>query len=1341
MDAIVQGENLSGIDHVNDLVWSVDRDFRLLSFNGPARNRFELNQGVQARAGLSPDEILPPEQVPLWTTLYNRALQEGPFRVEYEVTANYILEIFFSPILTDGKPTGVKVHGRDITRARIAEFAHREAERKYREIIDRAPEGIYQISTEGRFASVNPAFARILGYDSPEDVLCLTENVLEHAWVDPDERHKWDRQLRQEGEVRGFECRLRRKDGSIIWASLSSRIVPVSSGLNVDREGILEDISARRKRMEELEEREARQQMIFQENGSITLLIDPDLGEIVDANRAAAKYYGYPQEQLVGMKLSQINMLPAKEVKAQQRRAILQEESIFLFPHRLASGEIRDVEVQSSPISIGGKVLLYSFVHDVTDRKRTEMLLRDSEERFRATFEQAAIGMIHTAFDGRILRCNHRYAEILGYSIDELLTKYVQDLTFSEDVPARLAMFERMNSGEADAQRLELRIVRKDGATVWVRTTFSKQRDRHGMPLHFIGFVEDISEQKAAKERLTVVTEAMWASEDRYRTAFQTSLDAISITRARDGLYLDVNSAFMDVTGYTREEVVGRTALELNIWVNLEDRSHFRRTMRMNAACHNLEAQFRKKDGSVIWGLLSTATMEVDGEPCHLAVIRDISEVKAAEERIVAATLALKVSEERYRTAFQTSFDAISISRLCDGTMIDVNEAYLKIYGLKREETIGRTSVEIGIWAHPSDRILFSESLRENPVCRDFEFLFKRSDGETFPALISATEIELDGVRSILSVIRDNSADKAAEERIAAAARALQLSEERYRTAFETSLDSIAIWSLEDGRYVDANAAFLHTFGFEREEVIGRTSDELNVWSEPQDRLELRETLLHESFCRNREVEYQSRDGQRFWGLLSASIIEIDGVLCHLEVIRDISDSRAAEEEIRNLAFYDPLTHLPNRRLLIDRLDLALASSTRTGSKRALLFLDLDDFKMVNDTLGHRIGDLMLVEVGCRMSACVRKSDTVARLGGDEFVAMLDDLGHDPEEAAAKARTVAEKIIAAIRLPYSIEGHEIRTDCSIGVTVFGNEEESTDDVLQQADIAMYEAKVLGHGSLYFFAPALQAAVNARVALESDLRHAVKSGEFRLYYQPQISHGRLIGAEALIRWEHPTRGLLGPLEFIPFAEETGQILQIGNWVLDTACHQIAKWEEKCETAHLCVAVNISARQFREPDFVTMVLETLERTGINPAKLKLELTESAFLESTEEVIAKMSSLRGHGLCFSIDDFGTGYSSLSYLKRLPLEQLKVDSAFVRDILQDETSAAIAQAVISLGKAMGLTVIAEGVETEEQRDFLANLGCHAYQGYLISKPIPVDQFEQLVIGLKGTVSGVRWT
>ena len=445
----------------------------------------------------------------------------------------------------------------------------------------------------------------------------------------------------------------------------------------------------------------------------------------------------------------------------------------------------------------------------------------------------------------------------------------------------------------------------------------------------------------------------------------------------------------------------------------------------------------------------------------------------------------------------------------------------------------------------------------------------------------------------------------------------------------------------------------------------------------------------------------------------------------------DVTDLRRANEEIEHLAFYDPLTGLPNRRLLLDRLGRAPVLSQRSGKVGALLFLDLDHFKDLNDTLGHEVGDELLQAVAQRLLANVRVADTVARLGGDEFVVMLSDLSTSTQEAAALAQRIGEKILRGLSEPYVLRGHTHQGAASIGATLFGASAQSAIELLRQADIAMYQVKARRGNALCFFDPKMQTAINDRAQLEADLRQALVAQQLVLHYQPQATlQGDVIGAECLLRWQHPQRGMVPPGQFIAVAEESDLILHIGQWVLHSACTQLARWQEQPQWAHLQLSVNVSARQFRQSDFVHQVIETLQVTGARAHLLTLELTESLVLDNVEDAIDKMHQLRTKGVRFSVDDFGTGYSSLAYLTRLPLHQLKIDQSFVRNLGSRPSDDVIVQTIIGMGRNLDLEVIAEGVETEAQKAILAGHGCDLYQGYLLARPMPVADFERSLGG-----------
>ena len=559
---------------------------------------------------------------------------------------------------------------------------------------------------------------------------------------------------------------------------------------------------------------------------------------------------------------------------------------------------------------------------------------------------------------------------------------------------------------------------------------------------------------------------------------------------------------------------------------------------------------------------------------------------------------------------------------------------------------------------------------------------------------------------------------------------ALKQSEERFRTAFRTTPDALAISRLDDGLFIEVNDGFIPQSGWSREEILGKTSIELNIWRWPNERQKLISAIRECGSCTNLEAEFISKDGRIWTGIVSAHLIVLDGMPCILSVTRDLTESRKSQDLIHNLSFSDLLTGLPNRRLFMDRLEQAIVANIKNETIGALIFVDIDDFKSINDALGHEKGDLLLHEVAKRLNTCVRFGDTVARLGGDEFVILIPDLERQGQHAYEETRLRCQHILSELNKPYQLSQVTHHRTACIGVTLLGAQGgRDAYESLQRVEIAMHHAKAAGRSKLYFFEPKMQAAVDAKLSLEEHLRHAIEQKQLVLHYQAQVTAaGDVIGAEALVRWNHPARGHISPAEFIPLAEETGLIVPLGYWVLETACEQIALWEQSAKMSDLFVAVNVSARQFLHDDFVKDIQRVLEQFGIKPGRLKLEMTESILIANPTDVIARMNTLKELGIVFSLDDFGTGYSSLSYLKRLPLNQLKIDQSFVRDILDSTSDAGIVKMIIALAASMNLDVVAEGVENERQRKMLADLGCGIYQGYLFSRPITALEFEKFV-------------
>ncbi len=704
---------------------------------------------------------------------------------------------------------------------------------------------------------------------------------------------------------------------------------------------------------------------------------------------------------------------------------------------------------------------------------------------------------------------------------------------------------------------------------------------------------------------------------------------------------------------------------------------------------------------------------------------RQLQEAITGHER---AEIALRHSQEqairalwelRYQKFALDQHAIVDISDL-HGTITYANEKFCEISGYTQQELLGQNHRLLNSGIHPKE--LFQDlfhTIGAGKVWKG-EICNRARNGNLYWVLTTVVPF-LDDQGAPLQYIAiraDITERKKAEEELRIAA-----------ATFETH-EAILITDA-NSNIIRVNQAFTDITGYSPEEVLGKNPRILSSGRQDKTFFAAMWQQLLAAGSWTGEIWDRRKGGQVYpkWLTITAVKNKQGETTEYVAIFSDITARKQAEEEIRNLAFYDALTKLPNRRLLLDRFRLALSVSARSNHYGAVLFLDMDRFKMLNDTLGHDQGDLMLIEVAARIQSCVREVDTVARLGGDEFVVLIEEISANAEDASQKVALIAEKIRASLAAPYQLKENVHHSSPSMGVCLYRGNEESVETLLKHADLAMYQAKDSGRNAVRFFDPTMQLVVEAHAAIEADLRLAVPDGQLRLYYQIQIDNDhRPLGAEALVRWNHPERGMVLPAQFIPIAEESSLILNVGHWVMETACRQLAAWGRHERTRHLELAVNVSAQQFRQQSFVDMVASMLRAQQINPARLMLELTESVVLSDVSEVVSKMRALKALGIMLSMDDFGTGYSSLSYLKQLPLDQIKIDQSFVRDIATDPNDAVMVKTIIDLAQNFRLNAIAEGVETEEQLNFLKQNGCKAYQGFLFSKPVPIEEFEALL-------------
>ncbi|MCQ8128569.1 PAS domain S-box protein [Methylomonas rivi] len=1082
-------------------------------------------------------------------------------------------------------------------------------------------------------------------------------------------------------------------------------ILAVYESLSVNTLRLMRELSQHKRDDEFL-----RKLLLAVEQSPSSIVITDLAANIEFVNAAFLKSTGYSRDETIGRnpRMLQSGKTPATTYRAMwdmlAQGRIWQGE----FINKRKDGSEYIERALISPVQqTDGAVTHYLAVKDdITERKRVEKALRDSHQQMDALLNSMAEGVYGVDTEGNCRFVNRSFLRILGYDSADVIGKHIHEIIHHSFPDGRHYPSGDCKMYTAYRRQKDIHIDdevfwRKDGTAIPVEY-WSQPIVIDGVLTGAIATFIDISERKKAED-------AARQNAEYARSLIEASLDPL-VTISAEGKITDVNTATEQVTGLAREQLVGS---DFATYFTEPDkaRAGYRRVF-TEGFVTDYPLAIRHVSGRIT-DVLYNANVYRDRQGKVLGVFaaaRDITERKRIEARLVESELHL-------RTIIENEPECIKIVD-AEGKVLQMNPAGLVMLEADSEEQVVGNPV-LGViapqhqkaYADLHRRILSGENMRLEYEAIGLKGGRRWLETNGVPMTLAGGEVVH------LAVTRDITARKHAEHQLRIAA-----------TVFE-SQEGMMVTDA-DNIILRVNKAFTDITGYQPEDVIGKNPNILHSARQDSDFYAAMWQRINEHGAWEGEVWNRRKNGEIYPEYLAINAVkDQEGRVTHyVGTLTDITLRKSAAEEIERLAFYDPLTGLPNRRLLQERLKPALAKCLRSGRKGALLFIDIDNFKTLNDTLGHDMGDLLLQQVAARLQSCVRENDTVARLGGDEFVVMLEGLNEDMYAAAKQAKRIGQNILATINRPFKLGKHDYISTPSIGAALFKGAEHA-DEMLKQADIAMYQAKTSGRNALCFFDPQMQDRVIAKASLENELRKAFSRQQFRLYYQIQVNAlQRPVGVEVLIRWFHPERGLVSPAEFIPLAEENGMILDIGRWVLEQACAQIKAWQQLPAARGLVLSVNVSPKQFFQADFVSQVQAVIREYAIEPRLLKLELTESILIEKIENTIATMTALGAIGVQFSLDDFGTGYSSLQYLKKLPLNQLKIDQSFVRDIAFDSGDQAIVRTIIAMAKSLNLDVIAEGVETEEQRLFLLNNDCTHYQGFLFSQPLPVGQFEALL-------------
>ncbi|KAF6690134.1 EAL domain-containing protein [Pseudomonas sp. EKM23D] len=931
---------------------------------------------------------------------------------------------------------------------------------------------------------------------------------------------------------------------------------------------------------------------------------------------------------------------------------------------------------------------------EISRRVALEQELRSSEYHYRSLVESlSAIAWEASIADFTYSYVSPHAEELLGYPRAHwLIPGFWRNIIHPADLTRTEAYCHRETRAKRD-HSVDYRVITADGRCLWVRDIVSLIEHGHEPVLR--GLMIDISEAKRTEEALQL-------SEQKFASVFQQCPDILVIARFSDGRLLEVNKAFEDQIGLSAAQVLGKTATELNIW-GIDDAGPDLLHRVQTTSIRNLEMSFRRSNGQVFTGLISAEPFQLDTVEAIVVVVRDITQLKETQQQ-------LQTSEEKFAKAFHASPDGLLLSRQRDGLLIEVNEGFSRITGFTAATSIDQTALELGIWVDLNERKHLLELMRRDGFVRDFICHIRRADGLIRLCELSSRPLPIGDEDCMLTIARDITERQLMQEKLQQAA-----------TVFESTAEGVLITDTRQNISA-VNRAFSEITGYSEAEALGQTPRLLASGLHDS---AFYAAMWHQLTTHGHwqgEISNRRKSGELYPSWLTISAVRNrDNVVTHfVAVFADISSLKLAQARLDYQAHHDPLTGLPNRTLFENRLQAALNGHQQTGKQGAVLFLDLDRFKHINDSLGHPVGDLLLKGIALRLKEQLRDIDTVARLGGDEFIILLPGLQHEGD-----AEHLANKLLACFTPPFQAGEHEFFISASIGTSLYPQDGTDVATLVKNADAAMYRSKAKGRNRVECYTRDLTVQAKERVALEHELRRAIERNECSLYYQPKLclkTHA-LIGAEALIRWHHPSFGDVPPEHFIPLAEENGMILQIGDWVLEQACRQLHAWQGTFDDFGP-LSVNLAGAQLRHPNLLPRIEQLLHDYRLEPGCLQLEITENFIMSQAEEALDVLHELKRLGVQLAIDDFGTGYSSLSYLKRLPLDFLKIDQSFVRGLPDDPHDAAIVRAIIALGHSMQFTIIAEGVENPAQQAFLADEGCEQMQGYIVSLPLPPELF-----------------